>query len=31
VDIELIDGTKAKLSDYIKNGKPTVVDFYTSW
>jgi len=31
VDITLNDGTTTKLSAYIANGKPTVVDFYTSW
>ena len=30
VDIEFVDGTKTKLSEIIANGKPTVVDFYTS-
>jgi len=31
VSIELIDGTQTSLSEFIANGKPTVVDFYTSW
>jgi len=31
LDIELVDGTKAKLSTFIANGKPTVLDLYTSW
>ena len=31
VEYTLIDGTQSSLSKLIANGKPTVLDFYTSW
>jgi len=30
-DLEMVDGSKKKLSSFIGQGKPVVCDFYTSW
>ncbi len=30
-EMELLDGTKKKLSDFLKEGKPVVVDFYANF
>ena len=31
VEYTLVDGTQSSLSQLVANGKPTVLDFYTSW